>query len=84
MQDIMDLKSIQEAYRPINTRDCDLELETIIPKGKQVEYVLENGYEGTTSVVQMKNEQMVEVIDSFIVTGIERTMNEANKIEFIV
>src|SRR3982751_3613114 len=52
------------------------------PKGMQVEFVLGKWFKEEVPLVQLKIEKSVEVIESFIFTGIERTMTEVNKKEF--
>lgn len=54
------------------------------PKGTQVQYVLGRWSASELPIVKLKIEKCVEVIESFITTGIERTMNDANKLEFIL
>ena len=51
------------------------------PKGMQVEYVLGRWTTEETALVKKKIEASVEVIESFVLSGIDRTMNHANKIE---
>jgi peptidyl-tRNA hydrolase, PTH1 family len=51
------------------------------PKGKQVDFVLGKWTEAELPVVKKKIKATIEVIESFVLTGIERTMNHANKIE---
>jgi len=51
------------------------------PKGKQVEYVLGKWDEKEYPLVKRKIESSIEVIESFILNGISKTMNTANKIE---
>lgn len=52
------------------------------PKGHQVDFVLGKWKEEEIPVVKRKIEKCVEVIEQFALTGIERTMNEVNNIEF--
>ena len=54
------------------------------PKGMQVEFVLGRWTNEELPLVRLKVEKAVEVIENFIFTGIERTMTEVNKKEFIV
>jgi PTH1 family peptidyl-tRNA hydrolase len=52
------------------------------PKGKQVNFVLGKWSENESAVVQKKIAACVGLIESFVTTGIERTMNQYNKLEF--
>jgi peptidyl-tRNA hydrolase, PTH1 family len=52
------------------------------PKGMQAEFVLGKWWKEEIPVVLRKIEKCVEIIESVVHIGIERTMNEANKLEF--
>jgi PTH1 family peptidyl-tRNA hydrolase len=54
------------------------------PKGRQVDFVLGKWDATELPIVKKKIEKCVEIIESFTTIGIERTMNEANKLEFIL
>ncbi len=47
----------------------------------QADFVLSKWNTDELPIVQKKITACVEVIESFVLTGIERTMNHANKIE---
>jgi len=51
------------------------------PRGMQVEWVLGKWRAEELSLVKIKNEKAVQVVESFVYTGLERTMNDYNKIE---
>jgi PTH1 family peptidyl-tRNA hydrolase len=51
------------------------------PRGMQVEWVLGRWREEDLPLVKIKNEKAVQVIESFVYMGLERTMNDYNKIE---
>lgn len=51
------------------------------PKGMQVDYVLGKWTSAEEPFLKKKIEISVEVIESFVLSGIELTMNKANKIE---
>jgi PTH1 family peptidyl-tRNA hydrolase len=78
------LKSIQEALQTDKYPRLRFGIGNNFPKGKQVDYVLSKWLPSEEAVVNEKINKSVEIIDNFIVTGIERTMNEANKLDFIV
>ncbi|MGN6436431.1 MAG: aminoacyl-tRNA hydrolase [Agriterribacter sp.] len=52
------------------------------PKGMQVEFVLGKWFPEELPIVKQKIEKCVEVIENVSVTGLERTMNWVNTIEF--
>jgi PTH1 family peptidyl-tRNA hydrolase len=51
------------------------------PKGMQVEYVLGKWWQTELPLVRLKVEKSVEIIECFVSLGIERAMNQYNKIE---
>ncbi len=51
------------------------------PRGMQVEYVLGNWRKEEIPLVKIKIDKAVQVVESFIQMGLERTMNDYNKIE---
>jgi peptidyl-tRNA hydrolase, PTH1 family len=51
------------------------------PKGMQVEYVLGKWRKDELPLIQLKIEKSVEIIECFVSLGIERAMNQYNKIE---
>jgi PTH1 family peptidyl-tRNA hydrolase len=78
------LKSIQDALLTDRYPRLRFGIGNDFPKGKQVEYVLNKWLPTEQQLVNNKISKCVEIIDNFIITGIERTMNEANKLDFIV
>lgn len=48
-------------------------------RGMQVEYVLGRWNPEDLPLVKLKNEKAVQVIESFVTAGLERTMNDYNK-----
>jgi peptidyl-tRNA hydrolase, PTH1 family len=51
------------------------------PRGMQVEYVLGTWHKEDLPLIKIKNEKAVQVVESFVHMGLERTMNDYNKIE---
>ncbi len=51
------------------------------PRGMQVEYVLGRWHKEDLPLVKLKNEKAVQIVESFVHMGLERTMNDYNKIE---
>lgn len=52
------------------------------PKGMQAEFVLGKWWKEEIPIVMQKIQKSVEAIESIVHIGIERTMNEVNKLEF--
>lgn len=78
------LRSVEEALGTVDYPRLRFGVGNNYPKGMQVEYVLGKWTQEELPLVKLKIEKSVEVIESFIFTGIERTMTEVNKKEFIV
>jgi peptidyl-tRNA hydrolase len=78
------LKSIQDTLGTVDYPKLRFGIGNNYPKGMQIEYVLGKWYKEELPLIQLKIEKSVEVIESFIFKGIERTMTEVNKKEFIV
>ena len=78
------LKSIQETLGTVDYPKLRFGIGNHYPKGMQVEYVLGKWTNEELPLVKLKIEKSVEVIENFIFTGIERTMTDVNKKEFIV
>lgn len=78
------LKSIQETLGTVDYPKLRFGIGNHYPKGMQVEYVLGKWTNEELPLVKLKIEKSVEVIENFIFTGIERTMTDINKKEFVV
>jgi peptidyl-tRNA hydrolase, PTH1 family len=78
------LKSIQEALQTTNYPRLRFGIGNNYPKGMQVDFVLGRWWNEELPLIQQKVGKCIEVIESFVTIGIERTMNEANKLEFIL
>jgi PTH1 family peptidyl-tRNA hydrolase len=76
------LKSIQEALLTDKYPRLRFGIGNEYPKGMQVDYVLGRWTSAELPIVTMKIQKSVEAIESFIISGIERTMNEVNKLDF--
>jgi PTH1 family peptidyl-tRNA hydrolase len=75
------LKSIQETLQTNAYPRLRFGIGNDYPKGRQVDFVLGKWSEAEMPIVKKKIEATIEVIESFVLTGIERTMNHANKVE---
>ncbi len=51
------------------------------PRGMQIEYVLGTWRKEDLPLIKIKNEKAVQIVESFVHMGLERTMNDYNKIE---
>jgi len=76
------LKSIEEALLTDKYPRLRFGIGNNFPKGGQADFVLDRWTPEELPLVKRKTEKCVEVIENFITIGIERTMNEANKLEF--
>jgi PTH1 family peptidyl-tRNA hydrolase len=76
------LRSIQESLGTDAWPRLRLGIGNNFPKGRQVDFVLGRWSADELPVVQNKVQKSVEIIESFATTGIERTMNQYNKLEF--
>lgn len=75
------LKSIHEMLLTIEYPRLRFGIGNNYPKGKQVDYVLGLWTETEYPQIKRKIVASAEVIESFILNGISKTMNNANKIE---
>lgn len=76
------LKSIQESLATQQYPKLRFGIGNNYPKGHQVDFVLGKWNMQEKPIVDQKINKCVEVIESFIIQGIERTMNDVNKLEF--
>jgi peptidyl-tRNA hydrolase, PTH1 family len=75
------LRSIQAALGTDAYPKLRFGIGNDFPKGMQSEFVLGKWRESELPLVRLKIEKAVEIIESFISLGIERTMNLYNKLE---
>lgn len=78
------LKSIEEWLGTVDYPKLRFGIGNNFAKGRQVDFVLGNWSLEEMPLVNLKVTESIEVIESFIFTGIERTMTEVNKKEFKV
>lgn len=78
------LKSIQESLLTDKYPRLRFGIGNDFPKGRQVDFVLGKWRPEEQPIVDQKIDKCCEIIDTFVLMGIERTMNEANKLDFIV
>lgn len=78
------LKSLQEVLQTDKYPKLRFGIGNDYPKGKQIDYVLGKWNASEVPLVAHKIDKCVEIIESFVSIGIERTMNEVNKMEYIL
>lgn len=76
------LKSIEEDLQTNAYAKLRFGISNDFPKGRQVEYVLGKWSSKELPVVQLKILKCVELIESFIQSGIAITMNQFNNLNF--
>jgi peptidyl-tRNA hydrolase, PTH1 family len=76
------LRSIQEHLGTDAWPRLRLGIGSNFAKGRQVDFVLGKWAASELPVVQNKVQKSVEIVESFAAIGIERTMNQYNKLEF--
>ncbi len=75
------LKSIEESLVTNQYPRLRFGIGNDYPKGSQVDYVLGEWTEAELPLVQFKIQKAVDIIESFLTAGLERTMSEFNKLE---
>ncbi len=75
------LKSIFEELQTEKYPSLRYGVGNDFPRGMQVEYVLGTWRKEDIPLLKIKNEKAVQIVESFVHMGLERTMNDYNKIE---
>ena len=78
------LKSIQGVLGTDNYPKLRFGIGNDFPKGMQVSFVLGKWRPEELPLVRLKIEKSAEVIECFVSMGIERTMNQYNKLEITI
>jgi len=76
------LRSIQETLGTDAYPRLRFGIGNNFPRGRQVDFVLGKWSEAELPIVRKKVDKCVEVVESFATIGLERTMNQYNKLEF--
>lgn len=78
------LSSVQEALGSVSYPRLRFGIGNEYPRGMQIEFVLGKWNTAEWPLVKLKIEKSVEVIENFMFIGIERTMTEVNKKDFML
>lgn len=76
------LRSIEEVLGTSSYPRLRFGIGNNFPRGRQVDFVLGQWKEDELPLVKLKVEKSVELIESFATSGIERTMNQYNNLDF--
>jgi PTH1 family peptidyl-tRNA hydrolase len=76
------LKSIQESLGSQEYARLRFGIGNDYPRGGQVDFVLGKWGESELPIVRKKIEKCAEVIENYVVMGVERTMNTVNNLTF--
>jgi PTH1 family peptidyl-tRNA hydrolase len=76
------LRSIQESLGTDGYAKLRFGIGNDFPRGRQVEFVLGKWQPAELPMVEAKLRKSVELIESFAASGISRTMNDYNKMDF--
>ena len=76
------LKSIQESLGTDAYPRLRFGIGNDFPKGRQADFVLSRWKEAELPLVRQKVDKSVELIESFVTSGIERTMSLYNNLDF--
>lgn len=78
------LKDIEAVLGTVNYPRLRFGIGNNYPKGMQADFVLGKWNKQEEPVIKLKIEKAATIIEDFATIGIERTMNEVNKMEFVV
>ncbi|MBN8851108.1 MAG: aminoacyl-tRNA hydrolase [Sphingobacteriales bacterium 50-39] len=76
------LRSIEEVLGTDGYPRLRFGIGNSFPKGRQVDFVLGRWKEDELPLVRQKVDKTVELVESFATSGIERTMNQYNNLDF--
>jgi PTH1 family peptidyl-tRNA hydrolase len=76
------LKSIEEVLGTDGYPRLRFGIGNHFPKGRQVDFVLGRWKDDELPLVRLKIDKSVELVESFATSGIERTMNQYNNLDF--
>lgn len=76
------LRSIEEVLGTSSYPRLRFGIGNNFPRGRQVDFVLGQWKEDELPLVKVKIEKSVELVESFATSGLERTMNQYNNLDF--
>jgi len=76
------LRSIEEILGTDGYSRLRFGIGNNFPKGRQVDFVLGRWREEELPLVRQKVDKTVELVESFVTSGLERTMNQYNNLDF--
>ena len=76
------LKSVEETLETQEYPRLRFGIGNTYPKGMQVEYVLGKWTSSELTIVKMKVEKTVEIIETYVLAGIDAAMNQYNNLVF--
>ena len=76
------LRSIEEILGTDGYSRLRFGIGNNFPKGRQVDFVLGRWKEEELPLVRQKVDKTVELVESFVTSGLERTMNQYNNLDF--
>jgi PTH1 family peptidyl-tRNA hydrolase len=76
------LRSIEETLGTDGYSRLRFGIGNNFPKGRQVDFVLGRWREEELPLVRQKVDKTVELVESFVTSGLERTMNQYNNLDF--
>ena len=76
------LRSIQEVLLTVDYPRLRFGIGNNYPKGMQSEYVLGKWFSEDLPLVKLKISKCVEITESFVLSGIDYTMNQYNNLDF--
>ena len=76
------LRSIEEVLGTDGYARLRFGIGNSFPKGRQVDFVLGRWKDDELPLVRLKVDKTVELVESFATSGIERTMNKYNNLDF--
>ncbi len=75
------LKSVTEELQTESYPRLRYGVGNNFPQGMQCEWVLGKWFPEDLPLIKIKNEKAVQIVESFVTAGLQRTMNDYNKIE---
>ncbi|MEO7312922.1 MAG: aminoacyl-tRNA hydrolase [Chitinophagaceae bacterium] len=78
------LKDIQATLQTTDYPKLRFGIGNVYPKGRQVDFVLGKWRDEEWPLIRQKVDACTELIENFVLAGIDRTMNVANQMKFVL